>query len=331
MTYDTSGIQQEGGQGHLGQEESFWTGESRKGKRGPQGQERFRPIVACKCCGKSFVIPPGASLKKKFCSFKCSGNGQRKTALANEKRKCMTCHALIGMTGAASGRMVNLPKGVICVFRNKSKLPVFSRSQAAVIAAARLRGRPLPWWGDLEVETAWMSQIRVKDFDWSSVWKKELARRKALNAYRNMTHEERRQTWINRVLTPQAKINKCATTRKWKRERMASDPVYRVIATFRSRLSVLVRNKGTTTKELIGCTQDHLRSHLESKFKKGMSWKNYGEKWHVDHVIPVSSFDHSCPKQLRQCWHWTNLEPLGASDNMSKGARITRPQMSLLI
>ena len=42
--------------------------------------------------------------------------------------------------------------------------------------------------------------------------------------------------------------------------------------------------------ELVGCTIDELKQHLESKFKKGMSWNNYG-KWHVDHVVPVDFFD----------------------------------------
>lgn len=329
MTYDTSGIQQEGGQGHFGQEESVWEAQYRKGERGKKGIARSP--IDCPCCGKQFVIKPGMSLKTRFCSKLCGSRGRPKEIIANEKKKCATCHALVGMTGAASGRMLNMSKGTVSVFRNENKLPVFSRSQAAVIAAVRLNGRYLPWWGDTDAEKAWMSQIRVKDFDWSSVWARESARKIARDAYRSMTHEERRQTWINRIHSPQTIINKRLSLAKWKMKRRAADPVYKIIESFRSRLSVLVRNKGTTTKELIGCTQDHLRSHLESKFKRWMNWGNYGKAWHVDHIIPVSSFDHSCPKQLRQCWHWTNLEPLGAAANMSKGCKITRPQMSLMI
>lgn len=359
MTYDTSGIQQEGGQGYFGQEESVWTVEPRKGKRGPQGIKRSP--IDCPCCGKSFIIRPGASLKTRFCSIKCGSNNRPKDILANEKRKCMTCHALIGMTGAASGRMVNLPKGVVCVFRNKNKLPVFSRSQAAVIAAARLRGRPLPWWGDLEAGMAWMSQIRVKDFDWSSVWTNELKRRKAqkyIGSYYKMTNEEKaehnRKTWRKRKERYRTDADYAqhrkryssgwkkknpeknrASVRESLRKRKAIDPGFKVQCNLRHRLKEImgrVKKGGTEHRNnLTGCTTKELAKHLESGFTKRMSWANYGTYWHVDHIIPCASFDHTDPKQRAQCWHWTNLRPLEARANMIKSDAITEPQMSLLL
>lgn len=62
-----------------------------------------------------------------------------------------------------------------------------------------------------------------------------------------------------------------------------------------------------------------------------MSWDNYGKLWQVDHILPVSSFDHSLAHHRKQCWHFTNLQPLEADRNLEKSDRITEPQLSLLI
>lgn len=63
-----------------------------------------------------------------------------------------------------------------------------------------------------------------------------------------------------------------------------------------------------------------LRAHLETRFLPGMTWENYGA-WHIDHVRPLASFDLTDRAQLLQACHYTNLQPLWARDNRSKGAR----------
>lgn len=79
--------------------------------------------------------------------------------------------------------------------------------------------------------------------------------------------------------------------------------------------------KSCGTQELIGCSHQRLKAHLESQFKPGMTWKNYG-KWHVDHIRPCASFnDLTEMSQQKDCFHYSNLQPLWASENMSKNAR----------
>ena len=73
--------------------------------------------------------------------------------------------------------------------------------------------------------------------------------------------------------------------------------------------------------ELVGCDIDTLCLHLESQFQKGMEWINYGE-WHVDHIKPCASFDLSDPKQQQECFHYTNLQPLWAADNLAKASNL---------
>jgi hypothetical protein len=80
--------------------------------------------------------------------------------------------------------------------------------------------------------------------------------------------------------------------------------------------------KSNTTTELIGCSKQHLKNHMESLFKEGMSWDNMGRGgWHIDHIIPCaffSAFDLSKPSIQKLCFHYTNLQPMWESDNYRK-------------
>jgi len=79
---------------------------------------------------------------------------------------------------------------------------------------------------------------------------------------------------------------------------------------------------GMMWETVVGFTLEELREHLETRFKPGMTWDNYGE-WHIDHVRPVSSFeiDSVHCDAFRECWSLANLQPLWACENLSKGNR----------
>ena len=69
----------------------------------------------------------------------------------------------------------------------------------------------------------------------------------------------------------------------------------------------------------MGCTTDELVAHLEKQFTPGMTWDNWAYRgWHIDHIRPCASFDLADPEQQRECFHYTNLQPLWAVDNMRK-------------
>ena len=82
-------------------------------------------------------------------------------------------------------------------------------------------------------------------------------------------------------------------------------------------------NKTSKSLELLGSTIQEAREHLEKQFKEGMTWDNHGHKgWHIDHIIPCASFDLTDPEQQKKCFHYTNLQPLWAKENISKGSKI---------
>ena len=77
--------------------------------------------------------------------------------------------------------------------------------------------------------------------------------------------------------------------------------------------------KASNARNLIGCSYTDLRKHLENLFSPGMTWENNGRHgWHIDHIRPCASFDLTDPEQQKQCFHYTNLQPLWAKDNPAK-------------
>lgn len=133
---------------------------------------------------------------------------------------------------------------------------------------------------------------------------------------------------------------KVANAKKWweeNRERALesrrilrqSNPSYAIRLNLSSRLSTLLSKIDTIKSDsmivIIGCDVPCLKIHLESKFRDGMSWENYGSHWEVDHIKPCSSFDLSNPSQQMICFKWDNLQPLTVVENRKKGASYDAP------
>lgn len=92
----------------------------------------------------------------------------------------------------------------------------------------------------------------------------------------------------------------------------------------RSRFYRAVRRgfkRGSAVRDL-GCTIPEFKAYIEKQFKDGMSWDNYGkEGWHLDHIRPLASFDLTNREDVVQALHYTNYQPLSASDNLKKNSR----------
>ena len=111
--------------------------------------------------------------------------------------------------------------------------------------------------------------------------------------------------------------------RKRRSKKYHSDVEYKLRANLRStlwgKLKAHLANKNSSALSLAGCTIEELKAHIESKFEEGMSWENWAlDGWHLDHIIPCSSFDLTIEEEQKKCFHYTNLQPLWAKDNLSK-------------
>ena len=114
--------------------------------------------------------------------------------------------------------------------------------------------------------------------------------------------------------------------RQYYRKKYNEDINFRIESALRSRFVIALKKyeKGSkvhSIKKLIGCSIDDLVKHIESKFIPGMLWENRTQ-WHIDHIVPVSSFDLTKIEEQERCFHYTNLQPLWAIDNIRKGNKI---------
>jgi hypothetical protein len=105
--------------------------------------------------------------------------------------------------------------------------------------------------------------------------------------------------------------------RAYMKNRRQTDPRAAMLNRLRTRLHNALNGRAKTesTMALVGCSPEKLCAWLEMHFDVGMTWENRSE-WHIDHIRPVASFDDP---QDPECWHWSNLQPLWAEDNMRKG------------
>lgn len=108
--------------------------------------------------------------------------------------------------------------------------------------------------------------------------------------------------------------------KEYKKTRYYTDNLYRLKSILRRRISIFFKRypkTGSAVRDL-GCSVLELKTYIENKFTNGMTWDNYGE-WHVDHIIPLASAKSS--DELIKLCHYTNLQPLWASENLKKGAK----------
>lgn len=87
------------------------------------------------------------------------------------------------------------------------------------------------------------------------------------------------------------------------------------------RAALEASQKQASALDLVGCTVELLKQHIEQQFTENMSWDNRSE-WHVDHIVPLSSFDLSDIETQKKAFHWTNLQPLWEADSLAKGSKI---------
>lgn len=164
--------------------------------------------------------------------------------------------------------------------------------------------------------TAWWKTVgRTKKYNSNPKRKLETDR-----AWRKR-NPEKVKTWTNRWRAN----NPDKVRNQWRRGRKRKEqkPAYRLEKNLRKRIRGALKGtrKFYRTSALVGCSTLALRLYLAGQFQPGMTWENYGSVWHVDHIRPCAKFDLRDPAQQRACFHYSNLRPLWAIDNLRKGAK----------
>ena len=117
-----------------------------------------------------------------------------------------------------------------------------------------------------------------------------------------------------------------------RRERLKTDPLFKMKKNLRNRTWSAFKNKGyskkSKTQEMLGVDWGVCKAHIERQFTKGMNWDNYGD-WHIDHKIPLASANTE--EELKKLCHYSNLQPLWAEDNLSKNDKINGQQIKFRI
>jgi hypothetical protein len=112
---------------------------------------------------------------------------------------------------------------------------------------------------------------------------------------------------------------------EWVVNKYNNDPLFRLINIMRARTRGFFETNNITktnkTFDIVGCSPEFLKEHLEQQFTEGMSWDNHGlYGWHIDHKIPLSSANTE--EEIYNLCHYSNLQPLWAEDNLKKSNKI---------
>lgn len=129
--------------------------------------------------------------------------------------------------------------------------------------------------------------------------------------------------------------NKKQKTYERKKKRKEVDLDFHLRENARSRANGLLKkafngklpdDKYKSIVDLFGCSLECLSNHLRSQYKPGMTDANYGKGWHMDHIKPCSLFDFTDKEQFKECWHYSNIQPLWAAENLAKSNKYEEPK-----
>jgi len=105
----------------------------------------------------------------------------------------------------------------------------------------------------------------------------------------------------------------------YNKQRKKEDILFRLKTNIRTSVNRYLKYRSKHTFEIVGCTPQFLKEHLETQFIDGMTWENRSE-WHIDHIIPLSSA--KTEDEVYMLCHYKNLQPLWAEDNLKKSNKI---------
>ena len=167
------------------------------------------------------------------------------------------------------------------------------------------------------------NSIRAKEY-YKKYYLKNIEKRKESHKKWREKNKEHRKEYLKKYDKNRTKEQKLKHYEA-RKKRLKKNPSEKIAGSIRTRIYLALKGKAKSSSslKLTGCLNwEQVWEHLEKLFKSGMTRENHG-LWHIDHIIPCSSFDLTKPEEQAKCFHYTNLQPLWASENLSKGNRIS--------
>jgi hypothetical protein len=134
--------------------------------------------------------------------------------------------------------------------------------------------------------------------------------------YRKKNHDKFRE----RARANSKKESYKARKREYNKNRRKTNPQFMLACRARTCQKRFIKKKPDHTNNILGCTWAEFEAYIASKFLPNMGWHNQ-HLWHIDHIKPLSWFDLEDEQQYKEANHYTNLQPLWATDNLKKGNR----------
>ena len=308
MNHGSQTIQQQGRLIEVGKEAGSITGEHCKGEGWKMAK---KPLFTCRHCGNGFKGNPKE--KNHYCSTNCHNEFRVMKWLP-----CSICMAKAGIGSQTAAKLLGMSSGTI---RRNWKQRGINRDERAGIKVGMLRVKAERCCAPHDVaqrealkhyEKACMAEIRShsKQIDWSCV------------AYREIARKRSRDYQSTRYYTSPKNSN-------YRLKKLARSRIYNAIKRLEHVEKPRIRYR---TENMIGCTIEQLKGHLEARFSRGMNWDNHGTHWHIDHIIPMAHFKLTDESQLLAASHYTNMQPMWAAENLAKSDTLQRDtQMHLRI
>lgn len=177
------------------------------------------------------------------------------------------------------------------------------------------------------------ARIKAKRSENPEYYKK---RAKKYRLARTSEQKEKKKAWDNKFRETYKErrreldaLNKeaiRARNRKYNNIKSATDIEFRILKNLRSRTRFALKKwdtvKSDTTEKLLGCSVSNFKIYFTSLFTDGMSWELFmSGEIHIDHKKPCCEFDLTNEQEQRECFHYTNLQPLWWVDNLKKGVK----------
>lgn len=166
----------------------------------------------------------------------------------------------------------------------------------------------------------------------SKLWREN--NKDKISAYEQTEERKKQQKESTKKQNPKTILKRKENKETWNayrranhKERINSNPLYRLKLNIKSLISGSFKKKGTNkskrTIEILGCTFPEYKAHIEAQFESWMNWNNYGaykvngiRTWQIDHIFPISLANS--PERLIELNHYTNLRPLDSKENLDK-------------